>query len=49
MPYGGTTPEQDVRIERCVTKLTGEGKDKTSAIRICKHSILEADKKKGGK
>lgn len=48
MPYGGTTPAQDARIERCVERLTKDGKDKTSAIRICKASILKADEK-GGK
>lgn len=45
MPYGGTTPEQDARIERCVTKKVREGVDKVRAIRICKASILKADKK----
>jgi len=47
MPYGGTTPSQDARIERCVTQLVGKGQDKVSAIRICKAAILRADKKKG--
>lgn len=47
MPYGGTTPAQDARIERCVTKLQAKGADKTQAIRICKASILKADKKGG--
>lgn len=47
MPYGGTTPAQDVRIEKCVTQLQARGQDKVSAIRICKAAILRADKKKG--
>lgn len=48
MPYGGTTPAQDARIERCVTKKVREGVDKTRAIRICKASVLKADRE-GGK
>lgn len=48
MPYGGTTPAQDARIERCVRDVMATGKDKVSAIRICKASILQADKLKGG-
>lgn len=47
MPYGGTTPSQDARIERCVTQLVAQGKDKVTAIRICKAGILRADAKKG--
>ena len=53
MPYGGTTPDQDTRIESCVIQLTRNGKyDKVSAIRICKASVLQADaqrKAAGGK
>jgi hypothetical protein len=45
MPYGGTTPAQDARIERCVTQLTRKGQDKVSAIRICKAAVLKADRK----
>lgn len=47
MPYGGTSPAQDARIERCVTRLVASGKDKVTAIRICKAAILKADKKHG--
>ena len=45
MPYGGTTHEQDKRIERCVAKLMAEGKSKDSAIAICKSSVLDAAKR----
>ena len=48
MPYGGTTPAQDARIERCVIRLTGRGTPKQNAIRICKAAILKADERKGG-
>jgi hypothetical protein len=40
MPYGGTTPEQDVKIERCVDELMRKGYDKVSAIKICKSSVM---------
>lgn len=45
MPYGGTSPAQDARIERCVTQLVSKGQNKVSAIRICKAAILKADRK----
>jgi hypothetical protein len=45
MPYGGTSPVQDARIERCVTQLVNKGQNKVSAIRICKAAILKADRK----
>lgn len=47
MPYSGTTPAQDARIERCVAHLMAQGKDKVAAIRICKAAILEADRRSG--
>lgn len=47
MPYGGTTSSQDARIERCVTRLVRQGRDKRQAIRICKASVMKADKKGG--
>lgn len=47
MPYGNQ-PNQTARIERCVTRLTKQGKDKVQAIRICKASIMKADREKGG-
>lgn len=40
MPYGGTTPEQDKKIERCVADLVAKGKEKKNAISICKSSVL---------
>lgn len=47
MPYGGTTSEQDARIERCVPRvMKKEGVSKESAIRICKASVLGKDKEK---
>lgn len=49
MPYGGTTPEQDARIERCVQKLTAKGTSKGTAIPICKASVLGKDRSKGKK
>jgi hypothetical protein len=44
MPYGGTTPAQDVQIERCVQQVMAKGQDKVSAIRICKSAVLRAKK-----
>lgn len=49
MPYGGTTSDQDARIERCVTRLVKQGRDKTQAIRICKAAIMKADRKGGSR
>lgn len=45
MPYGfpkklgGDSPDNDALMERCVSKVMAQGKDKQSAIRICKVSI----------
>lgn len=47
MPYGGTTPDEDARIERCVAHLMAQGHDKVSAIRICKSSVLHKDRRAG--
>jgi len=44
MPYGGTTPEQDKKIERCVAKKVKGGMEKTKAIKICKSSVLGKEK-----
>lgn len=46
MPYGGTTPEEDAHIEKCVEAMLREGKttDKVQAIRICKAQALEKRK-----
>ena len=43
MPYGGPTPEQDKKIEKCVARLVAGGREKVSAIRICKASILRGE------
>lgn len=44
MPYGGTTPAEDAKIERCVSHLMAAGHDKVSAIRICKSKIRKRPK-----
>lgn len=49
MPYGGTTPEQDKKIERCVSevmpklvsKYPDEKERKSHAIAICKSQIMD--------
>ncbi|MHA1880409.1 MAG: hypothetical protein ACTSYG_08430 [Candidatus Heimdallarchaeota archaeon] len=53
MPYGGTTPEQDRKIERCVAaqmedpKMKAKYKDpkvrKSHAIAICKASVMKKE------
>jgi hypothetical protein len=52
MPYGLPKdlpqPESDQKVERCVTKLVARGEDKTSAIRICKASLIKSAKKRQG-
>jgi hypothetical protein len=47
LPYGGTTPEQDVKIEHCVASVMAKDPslDKVSAIRICKSQVLRGGKK----
>ncbi len=40
MPFGGTTPEQDKKIDRCVNNLTTKGRKRSSAIAICKASVI---------
>ena len=43
MPYGGTTTDEDVKIEHCVASVMSKrGVDKVSAIKICKAQILKA-------
>jgi hypothetical protein len=46
LPYGGTTPEEDAKIEKCVNAMLSEGRttDKTQAIRICKAQTLKERK-----
>lgn len=45
MPYGlskksgGDNPVADAKMERCVQALVSQGKDKVTAIRICKVAI----------
>ena len=54
MPYslskqsGGDNATNDAKMERCVTKLVSSGKDKQTAIRICKSAIQRAAIKKKG-
>jgi hypothetical protein len=49
MPYGfpkskgGDSPENDAKMERCVRDVMAKGKDKESAIRICKVAIARAN------
>jgi len=43
MPFGGTTPAQDKKIERCISKLKGNY-TKVQKIKICKASILARKK-----
>jgi len=52
-PYGGTTPAQDKKIERCVNSLMANPKfkprkkgqtKKEAAIAVCKESILNSNK-----
>jgi hypothetical protein len=45
VPYGGTTKSQDAKIERCVKDLMAQGKDKVTAIRICKAAQLKKAKR----
>jgi hypothetical protein len=46
MPYGGTTPEQDKKIEDCVSsirginKRTGKPYTESDKIAICKSQIM---------
>lgn len=50
MPYGGTTPEQDTKIEKCVARVMptlsdrykDPGERKSHAIAICKSSIMKS-------
>jgi len=53
MPYGGTTPSQDKKIERCVKSKMSDPKfkpyrgntKKQSAIALCKAAVLKVSKK----
>lgn len=52
MPYGMPKwmpqPATDQKMERCVANLTGQGKDKQSAIMICKAALIRSAKKGKG-
>jgi len=45
MPYGGTTPAEDKKIDRCVEEMMRDGTDKDKAIPICKAQVIKARKK----
>ena len=51
MPYGGSTPEQDTKIESCVSgisgtnKRTGEPYTKSEKIAICKSQVMGKENK----
>jgi hypothetical protein len=36
---GGDTPNTDAKMERCVAQIVAQGRDKVSAIKICKAAI----------
>lgn len=48
MPYGvakaagGDNAANDAKMERCVAQVMAQGKDKVTAIRICKVAIQRA-------
>jgi len=52
MPYGmskksgGDSAANDAKMERCVQRLVSDGRDKVSAIRICKAAIQRSAMKK---
>ena len=52
MPYGidkkqgGDSPSNVKWMEKCVARQIKNGKDKSSAIAICKHVLKEKKKKK---
>ncbi len=54
MPYGvakdvgGDSPSNDSLMEKCVTQVMRQGKDKETAIRICKSSIQRQLRRKRG-
>ena len=51
MPYGGTTPTQDKKIDECIkeikgiSKRTGKPYTKVAKIAICKAMVLKKKKK----
>jgi len=48
MPYGlskkagGDNPSNDSKMEKCVKDVMSQGKDKITAIKICKSSITNS-------
>ena len=46
MSYSGVPKELTSKMDKCVTKVMKDGKDKTSATAICKTSIMSQKKKK---
>lgn len=44
MPYGTGSPKIDKKVEDCVASVMKSGKDKVSAIKICKSSIMKEEK-----
>lgn len=50
MPYGMPKdmpqPETDQKMERCVTQVMKQGRDKQHAIMICKAAIIRGASKK---
>jgi len=52
MPYGlskkigGDTAANDAKMERCIARLTAQGKPKLTAVLICKASIQGTTKRK---
>lgn len=54
MPYGvakdvgGDSPSNDSLMEKCVIQVMRQGKDKETAIRICKSSIQRSLRRKRG-
>jgi hypothetical protein len=52
MPYslakdaGGDNSANDAKMERCVQHLVSQGRDKVTAIRICKTAIQRSARKR---
>lgn len=44
MPYSGVPKRLTKKMERCVARVMKDGEDKSSAIAICKESIMSAQK-----
>jgi len=45
LPEGLDTPENNAKMERCVSDLMDQGRVKSQAIAICKASIMKKAKK----